>query len=60
MEVLCFRFIKIKQTYKPGSVESYHLSSSKITLRIKLPTLQHWAHNPQTLVYMAFHLVEFT
>ncbi len=59
---------KKKQTYKPGSVTPtnniidipYHLSGLHITVQIYLPTLQHRASNPQTLIYMAFHRIEFT
>ncbi|GAA4278782.1 hypothetical protein GCM10022259_35070 [Aquimarina mytili] len=53
-----------KADHKPDSVSNnvdpYHLSSLNITIEIKPPTLQHWAHNPKKLVYMALHRIEFT
>lgn len=40
--------------------QHYHLSGPFITKRILLPTLQHRASNPQTLVYVALQHARFT
>ncbi len=65
-QIICLKLIYNKKAdHKPDSVirlwrTPYHLSSIDITINIKPPTLQHWACNPQKLVYVALHRIEFT
>ncbi len=49
-----------KQTYKPDSVESCHLSRHYVTAMLMLPTLSHRSGKPQTRVYLALHRIEFS
>ena len=63
-EIAAF-FNNLLQTCKPDSVfrlatEGYHLSGCYITVTILLPTLQHRASSPQTLIYVALQYTRFT
>ena len=56
-----------KKNYKPVSrilypfkKGGYHLSGRCITATILLPTLQHRASSPQTLIYVALQHTRFT
>ena len=54
------RPLKIRKTYKPGSVIGCHLSTTCVTTGLYQPTLRDWTSSPQASVYLVFQPIRFT